>query len=282
MMFRLTPLAKALNLPRTRLFGLLGVLAALLALMIALLGSSGVMLQQLYSSWDLAKRHSIMVYLPPTTPTEALAPLYTAFAQNPALERVEMIPPSEVAAALTPVFPDAALASSTVPLPIVAEVVMKAGQPRAPMLALLQETYPMAELDDQQPMVETIARSVRLLQTAGLMIALALGTVLVLFMALTIRAGLLAQHATVELLIQLGATDAALTRTMALQTAQPVWIGSWLGGALAGLMLLLGQSLYGFALPALVWGMVVLPIVGLPVIAIVVAWLVGCRVLHHA
>lgn len=281
MMFRLTPLAKALNLLRTRLFGLLGILAALLALMIALLGSSGVMLQQLYTNWDLAKRHSIMVYLPPTTPAEALAPLHTAFAQNPALESVRIIPPTEVAAALAPVFPEAA-SSGTLPLPIVAEVVMKAGQPRAPMLTLLQETYPMAELDDQQPMVETIASSVRLLQTAGIAIALALGTVLVLFMALTIRAGLLAQHATVELLIQLGATDAALTRTMALQTAQPVWIGAWLGGVLAALALLLAQSMYGFALPGLVWLMVMLPIVGLPAIAVVVALLVGRRVLHHA
>ncbi|MFO0500522.1 MAG: hypothetical protein ACK5YK_02445, partial [Pseudomonadota bacterium] len=180
--FRTTPLAKALNLPRTRLFGLLGVLAVLLALLIALLGSSGVMLQQLYTSWDLSKRQSIMVYLPPTTPPEALTPLNTSFAQNPALASVRVVPPTEVAAALLPIFPEATSPSSTLPLPIVAEVVLKPGQPRAPMLSLLQETYPTAELDDQQPMVEAVAQSVRVLQSAGLFLALSLIAVLVLFM----------------------------------------------------------------------------------------------------
>lgn len=277
-----SPLAKALNLPRTRLFGLLGILAAILALMIALLGSSGAMLQQLYTAWDLTQRNSILVYLPPTTPTEALTPIHTRFAENPAIASARIVPPTEVAAALTPVFPEATLASGTIPLPIVAEIELKQGQPREAMLALLHETFPLAELDDQQPMVEAVAQSVRLLQSAGLAIALGLGVVMALFMALTIRAGLLAQQTSVELLIQLGATDAALARTMALQAAQPVAVGAVVGVGLAALGLK-GIAWYGgFALTFSAWAMVAVPLLVLPLLAMMVAVMVAGRLLHHA
>lgn len=273
-------LAKALNLPRTRLFGLLGILAAMLTLMMGSLLGSGALLQNLYTHWDLSQRQSLMVYLPPNTPTEALTPLHTAFSQNPALEHVRILPPEEVEAAIAPAFPGAE--TTNLPLPLVAEVAIKPGQPREAVMEMIQKTYPTAELDDQQPMVEAVAQNVRLLQTAGVGLSLALGGILALFMALTIRAGLLAQHDTVALLIQLGASDRSLAATMAVQAAQPITLGALVGVLLTGAGLMAAHMLWGVSITGPVVGMILLPLPTLPLLAMAVAMLVAQRLLHHA
>jgi cell division protein FtsX len=197
---------------------------------------------------------------------------------EPSIASIRQLAPAEVQAALSSVLPP----SGTLPLPIVAEIIVQPGANRPAVQALLQQSFPTAELDDQAPMLDAVAQSVRLLQAFGGLIALGLGVVLGLFMALTIRAGLLAQHGTVALLIQLGATDGTLARTLAYQATLPVLVGTAIGSALAAVGLALGAAWQGLALGIGVWAMAFLPVVILPALALSIGAWVAWRLLHYA
>jgi cell division protein FtsX len=273
-----SPLAKALNLPRTRLFRTLGLLAALLGFMVAGLAASGGLLQQLYSNWQLQKSQSIMLYLPPATAAEALAPL-TNGNNFVGIASARVLAPAELQATLASILPT----GSNLPLPVVAEVTLQPGADRLAVATTLQGQFLLAEIDDQQPMLQAVASSVRGVQLGVLGLACLLGAILTLFMALTIRAGLLAQSGVVTLLIQLGATDATLARTLTVQAVKPVLLGTLCGTAVALALLGVVGSLWG-GLSAVVgvWLWAALLPFTLPLLAGFTAWLVALRLLKHA
>lgn len=278
-----TPLARALNLPRTRLFRALGVVAALLACTIALLAAGAGLLQNLYSNWQLQKANSILIYLPPEVSPTALEPLTTTVPTLAGVAAVRQIPISELQQNLADILP-ATVAVTNLPLPVVAEVTLQRGADRAPILKALAQSFPTAELDDQQTLLGRVAESVRLLQASALGVGLVLLGLLTLFMALTIRAGLLAQEQVVHLLLQLGATDSALARAITTQTLLPVLIGT--GGGIGAAALLLAASSTWPTLAAFqgfgVWGALILVPLALPLGAALTAWLVSLRLLKAA
>ncbi len=277
-----TPLAQALNLPRTRLFRALGVVTALLALTVALLAGGALLLQQLYSGWQLQRHNSVLLYLPPETTAAALTPLTTTLPTLAGVAGTRAIPAAELYAALEPMLP-AQINPSTLPLPVVIEVTLSPLADRPKVLAALAQTFPLAELDDQQTMLGRVAESVRLLQAVALGLALLLGAILATFMVLVIRAGLLAQEGVVRLLLQLGATDKALALTITQQTLQPVALGTAVG-TVAAMAVMLTASLWpGSPLsPNLAsWlGLVLMPLV-LPCVAAGTGWVTSLRLLHH-
>ncbi len=276
-------LAQALNLPRTRLFRALGIIAALLACTIALLAAGAGLLQNLYGNWQLQKANSILVYLPPETPASALSPLTTTLPTLAGVAAVRQIPQAELQQSLAMVLP-ANLPASSLPLPVVAEVVLQRGANRAPILSALAQAFPQAELDDQQTLLSRVAESVRVLQLAAGGLGLILLVVLGLFMALTLRAGLLAQEAVVRLLLQLGATDGALARAITGQTLWPVALGTAVGTAVAAMVLLASAAWPAVAAyhGANIWLAVVLMPLVLPLVAAATAWLVSLKLLRQA
>jgi cell division protein FtsX len=278
-----TPLARALNLPRTRLFRALGIVAALLACTIALLAAGAGLLQNLYGNWQLQKANSILLYLPPEASPSSLEPLTTTVPTLAGVAAVRQVPATELQQSLADILPPS-LAANSLPLPVVAEVTLQRGADRAPILKALAQSFPTAELDDQQTLLGRVAESVRLLQLAALGVGLVLLGLLTLFMALTIRAGLLAQEQVVHLLLQLGATDGALARAITLQTLLPVLVGTALGIGAAALIMV-GSTTW----PTLaafhglgVWGALVLTPLALPLGAALTAWLVSLRLLKAA
>ena len=280
MLMPTNPLAKALNLPRTRLFKLLGVLAALLAFTLAVLAASGGMLQNLYSSWQLARSNTILLYLPADTTAAALQPLTTTLPTLAGVKATRLVPPNELLATLSPAL---GTLSGTVPLPQVAEVELTPLADRNTILTTLQQTFPLAEIDDQQALLADVANSVRTLQLAAGAGALLLGVILALFMTLTVRAGLLTQRSVVQLLIQLGATDGTLARTLTFQAVQPVALGTALGTTLAAGALGLATVLHAGVAAHLGLGSWVLALAlpfTMPLLAGLTAYLVAMRLLH--
>jgi cell division protein FtsX len=275
-----TALALALNLPRTRLFRTLGAMSALLAFTVALLAAGMALLQQLYGNWQLQRHNSVVMYLPPETPPAALAPLTTTLPTLAGVAEIHQLTPAELRATLAPLLP-AQASATTLPLPVVAEIRLQQGAAREPILHALRQTFPLAELDDQQTMLGRVAESVRGLQLVAGLLAVLLGGLLAAFMALTIRAGLLAQAPVVRLLLQLGATDTALARTITLQTLLPVAGGTALGIGAAALALGVGFKIF----PAIPFGGISpwLALCGapllLPLLAGVCGWLVSLRLL---
>ena len=274
------PLARALNLPRTRLFKLLGLLAALLAFALAVLAASGGMLQNLYSSWQLARSNTILLYLPADTPPAALQPLTTTLPTLAGVKATRLVPPAELLATLSPAL---GTLSGTIPLPQVAEVELTPLADRNTLLTTLQQTFPLAEIDDQQALLADVATSVRTLQLAAGAGALLLGFILALFMTLTVRAGLLTQRSVVQLLIQLGATDGTLARTLTLQAVQPVALGTALGTTLAAAALGLAAALHtGVAahLGLASWVLALALPFTMPLLAGLTAYMVALRLLN--
>jgi hypothetical protein len=86
----------------------------------------------------------------------------------------------------------------------------------------------------------------------------------------------------VALLIQLGATDGTLARTLAYQATLPVLVGTAIGSALVALGLALGAAWQGLALGIGVWAMAFLPVVILPALALSIGAWVAWRLLHYA
>jgi hypothetical protein len=103
-------------------------------------------------------------------------------------------------------------------------------------------------------------------------------------MALTIRAGLLAQEGVVRLLLQLGATDAALARTITWQTLVPVAVGMMIGVSAAALAFASAmawwQPLAGVGLGP--WAALFITPLLLPLVAIGSGWLTSLKLLRNA
>ncbi|MCA3244693.1 MAG: hypothetical protein INF43_05265 [Alphaproteobacteria bacterium] len=278
-----SPLAAALNLPRTRLFRTLGLMAGLLTFAVALLAAGAGLLQQLYTGWHLQRHNSLMVYLPPETPPQALTPLTTTLPTLAGVAEIRLLTPAELRASLAPLLP-AQVSASALPLPVVADVRLQPGAAREPIINALRQTFPLAELDDQQTLLGRVAESVRLLQLAAAALGLLLGGLLAAFMALTIRAGLLAQEGVVRLLIQLGATDAALARTITWQTLTPVALGTSAGSAAAAIVFAAALAWWqpaagvGFG----PWLALILTPLGLPLVAALSGWLTSLTLLRNS
>lgn len=276
-----SPMARALNLPRTRLFRLLGIMTLLLTVLMSLSGAAYGVLHQLHANWQLARSQSILVYLPPATPPASLEVLHTTLPTLSGVEGVRAVPAHEVNEWLTPLLPQGA---AQIPLPVVVEIQMNPEAPRAPVHEVLASTFPLAEIDDQATVSLSVAKNVQRLQLGMVAIGTVVMLVLTLMVALLVRAGLMAQGPTIALLIQHGATDLALASTLTWQACRPVLLGALAGMGLAALVFRLAAAEPLLAPHAgfLPWALlVVLPLL-LPLFAAASACLTSLRLLHRS
>ncbi|RZK98857.1 MAG: hypothetical protein EOP36_20835 [Rubrivivax sp.] len=272
------PVTRALNLKAAGIFRLLVVTTTLLGGVLALGGASIATLQGLYSGWQLARSHSLTVYLPP----EAESATLTQLAQSlPTLQGVTAVKPvnqAEVQSWLGP-----AVANNTnLPLPTVVEVAFTDGTDPAPLVAHIRQSFPTAEVDDHQPLLQQVSGAVRGLQTALLGLGAAMLALMALLITLTTRTGLQAQSSTLHLLVQLGATDSVLIRSVCTQVLGRTLAGYTLGTTSAAILLMLAVNL----LPGLathttpwVWAALFLSPLMLPLLALLTAALTTRRLL---
>lgn len=233
------PVTRALNLKAAGIFRLLVVTTALLGGVLALGGASIATLQGLYSGWQLARAHSLTVYLPP----EADSTTLTQLAQSlPTLQGVTSVTPvnqAEVQSWLGP-----AVANTTnLPLPTVIEVAFADGTDPAPLVAHIKQSFTTAEVDDHQPLLQQVSGAVRGLQTALLGLGTAMLALMALLITLTTRTGLQAQSSTLHLLVQLGTTDSVLTRSICTQVLGRTLAGYTLGTTSAAILLMAAINL---------------------------------------
>lgn len=232
MVKRVNPITRALDLQAVGIFRLLVVTTALLCGVVALGGASTAMLQGLYSGWKLERSHSLTVYLPPETEATVVTQLTESLPTLQGVTGVKAVAPQEVQGWLGPVG-----ASGNLPLPTVLEVGFDDKTEATPIVAHIQQTYPMAEVDDHQPLLQQVSGAVRGVQVAlvglgGVMLAL-----MMLLMTLTTRTGLQAQFSTLHLLVQLGATDGALAKSVCGQVLGRTLVGYGMGVSLGAMIL---------------------------------------------
>lgn len=274
------PITQALNLKSSGIFRLLVITTALLGGVIALGGASAAMLQGLYSNWQLNRTHSLTVYLPPEANADAL----TQLAQSlPTLQGVTAVTPvsqQQVQGWLGPVVAN----TINLPLPTVIEVAFTEDTDPAPLTAHIKQSFPTAEVDDHKPLLQQVSGAVRGLQIAMIGLGTAMLALMILLITLTTRTGLLAQSTTLHLLVQLGATDSVLTRSVCTQVLLRTLAGYTLGTGIAAALLLTASRI----MPALathlgsgVWLTLFLTPLLLPTIAALTAALTSRKILLH-
>lgn len=274
------PITSALNLKSAGIFRLLVITTALLGGVIALGGASATMLQGLYSGWQLARSQSLTVYLPPEADATALAQLADSLPTLQGVTTVTPISQQQVQSWLGP-----AVANTTnLPLPTVIEVAFTNGTDPQPLTAHIKQSFPTAEVDDHQPLLQQVSGAVRGLQTALIGLGTAMLALMALLITLTTRTGLQAQSSTLHLLVQLGATDSVLTRSVCTQVLARTLAGYTLGTLSAAILLLTASN----TMPALathltpaVWLTLITTPLLLPALAFLTAALTTRKLLLH-
>ncbi len=230
-------LSLALGLRRMRIFKLLVTLCALLAWVVALGAASAQLTHNIYHHWQLDKRSSLMIYLPPDTDPTALNQLVATLPTLAGVDNVAVVPPTTLQGWLAPVISNTA----ALPLPTVVQLSVAGDAPRNAVRATLAQGFPTAELDDHAPVLQDVGRIIEALQRGAAILGLVMLAILALIIGLTVRVGLLARQHAIQLLIQLGATDASLALALLRSVVGHVCLGT-LVGTLAAAALLAAAS----------------------------------------
>lgn len=272
------PITSALNLRASGIFRLLVITTALLGGVIALGTASATMLQGLYSGWQLNRAHSLTVYLPPDADPTALSQLADALPTLQGVTGVTPVSQQQVQSWLGPAVSD----TINLPLPTVIDVAFTEGTDASPLVAQIRQSFPTAEIDDHQPLLEQVSGAVRGLQLAALGLGLTMLALMVLLITLTTRTGLQAQSSTLHLLVQLGGTDAVLIRSVCTQVLSRTLAGYTLGTGSAAVILLaasrLMPALAGHLTPT-VWATLLFTPLLLPAVAAAAAALTTRKLL---
>lgn len=230
---RTNPISQALNLKAAGIFRLLVITTALLSGVIALGAASAAMLQGVYGNWQLDRQNSLTVYLPPEADSAAVTQLTQSLTTLQGVENATPLAPQVVQGWLSDV-PQ----SENLPLPTVVEITLQPDTDTQPLTAHIQSAFPMAEIDDHKPLLQQVSGAVRGLQVAMLGLGAVMLALMALLITLTTRTGLQAQSSTLHLLVQLGATDAVLTRSVCTQVLGRTLAGYTLGTVSAAVILL--------------------------------------------
>lgn len=276
-----TAIANALNLSETGIFKLLVIITALLAWVLAVGAASASLLQNLHSSWNLTQSQSLTVYLPPETDAAAVESL-TQSAQAIAGVGVPQVVPAE--SLRTQIQSHIQGISATgLPIPTVVNIPFTRPDAAQPLAQHIHTMFPEAEVDTHEALLGQVNHTVRTLQGAAGLLGGVMLALMVMLMTLTTRTGLMAESATLQLLVQLGATDATVTRTLARQIALRTGAGALVGiGAAAGVMLAaMGASptVGTFTTATTLLAVVATPLL-LPAVAVVAATLTARSILR--
>jgi len=273
-------LTRALNLKQAGIFRLLVLTTCLLCMVIGLGAASTGMLQQVYADWQLSRSHNLTVYLPPDADPAAVNQLLKSLPTIEGVAFAGQVSNTQLQAWLKPLVDDA----GNLPLPTVVEVNYRGNASPAPIIDHIQQAFTTAEVDDHRPMLQQVGASVRRLQLAAVGLSMVMLALMALFIVLAVRTGLMTELPTLHLLVQLGATDAALTRNVGLQVLKRTLVGYVFGTAAAAAILAVAAAFSpGLAsytsIP--VWlALVVIPLLP-PVIATLVPLLLVPRLLRR-
>lgn len=274
------PITAALALRQSGIFRLLVITTALLGGVIAVGAASAATLQHLYQSWNLSRSQSLTVYLPPDADNATLTQLTSSLPTLAGVTAVTPVPPTQLQAWLQPLVSNTA----NIPLPTVIDVSFRPETPTAPITQHIQQAFPTAEIDDHQPLLQQVGGAVRGLQGAAAILSAVMLAVMALLITLTTRTGLQAQSATLHLLMQLGSTDATLTRAVATQVLMRTLAGYTLGTGTAAVLLAAALRTSPAIAAHVAWpawaALILVPLL-LPALAVLTAALTTNRILRQ-
>lgn len=264
------PTTRALNLQKASIFKLLVAITALLSWVIALGAGGAVILQNIYGHWQLNRSESLTIYLPPDADTTALRQLQQSLPALEGVRGVKVVGLPQLQNMLQPLIGT----PENLPLPTVVEVQTGTNANRAQLVEHIRQNFPTAEVDDHQQVLGQVGGTVRNLQSIALALAGVMLALMGLMVVLTVRTGLAAKRGTLHLLIQLGATDAFLARTVTTQVTGRV-LGGAISGTAAAVILLAVSAMANPVMDAyltpLTWAVVVATPLLLPFIAALTA-----------
>lgn len=273
----LTPTArKALSLERDGVFRLLVVMTALLGWVTALGCGGALMMHRVYADWRLERSQTLMVYLLPDSEMAQVQALQVDMSRLPGVANVQAVPAADLADLLKPYAGDVA----GLPLPQVLRVRTAEGFDRSLFDPVVKARFATAEIDDAQPVVQAVARGVRLAQIVGLVLALLMALVMGLLVTLTVRAGLKAHKSTLELLQHIGATHGLLAKLVSHQVVGRAITG-WVLASGAALLALAAGLAWWPALREYVDWPVWLAVVAGPALLPLVAWIAARSVMKR-
>jgi cell division transport system permease protein len=267
------PVHAALRLHKHPALRLSGLLVALCGWLMAIGGGSAMLLQQLYTRWDLTQAQTLTIYLPtesdPTLAPQLLASLPTL----QGVQAVTLVEPAVVQSWVQAWLPAGGPSATQLPLPTVLSVQVAPGTPREALLTSIHTATPTAEVADHQAVRTEVASAVRLLQGALLGLVGLMAVLLSGIMALSLRAALQAQTNTLQLLLLLGSPDALLQRVVRRVVLRRTVAGWLTASGLAGVLLAAVALAYLPLRPLMGWpvaAVVALAPASLPLLA----WLV--------
>lgn len=276
-MAALTPTAKkALSLERDGVFRLLVVMTALLGWVVALGCGGALMMHKVYGDWKLERSQTLMVYLLPDSDAAQVQALEVDLGRLPGVAQVDAVAAADLADLLEPYVGDTA----GLPLPQVLEVRTGEGFDRSLFDPVVKARFATAEVDDAQPVVQAVARGVRLVQVVGLALAVLMALVMALLVTLTVRAGLKAHRSTLELLQHLGATRGLVMQLVSSQVVGRAMSGWVLASGGAALALGAGMAWWPVLQGYVAWPVWV-GIVVAPAMLPLVAWLAARAVVRR-
>lgn len=262
--------ARALNLKKASIFKLLVTITALLSWVIALGAGGSVMLQNVYDHWQLNRSDSLTVYLPPDADSTAIKQLQQSLPVLEGVQGVKMVGTEELRQMLQPLVGT----PENLPLPTVVEVQTTTNANRPQLTEHIRQNFPTAEIDDHRQVLGQVGGMVRNLQMLALGLAAVMLTLMVLMVVLTVRTGLAAKQGTLHLLMQLGATDGFVARTVTAQVTGRV-LGGAVSGTAAAVILLAVSAMLNPVMDAYItpftWAVLVAAPVLLPLVAAVTA-----------
>lgn len=236
-----TPIArKALSLERDGVFRLLVVMTALLGWVVALGVGGAVLMNGVYGAWQLERMQMVQIYLPPDVEEGAVKALQVEVGRIPGVLAVAPVEADSLRALLAPYGGDV----EALPLPHVLDVRTGDAFDRSLLDPLVVARFPSAELDDAKPVLQAVARGVRLVQVVGVGLAVVMAVVMGLLVTLTVRAGLRAQRSTLELLQHIGATQRLVQQLVSYQVLERVLLGWALASASAVAVMLVAVAVW--------------------------------------
>jgi cell division protein FtsX len=271
---------KALSLRKDSFFRLVVVMTILLG-WVAGLGAGGLAgLQNLYSTWQLAQKSRVSVYLMPDSNAEDLARLRQDVLKMAGVRGVVELDQRAVRQIMAPYTRDDVL----LPMPRILDITVSDSLDRDALRARVAEDFPMAEVDDVREMLSAVATVVRFVQALTLGLAGVIFAVMAVIVSLTVHAGLRGKKAALDVMQYVGATDDFLTILVTRQVMQQAFFGALgamaLGALSVGAALAVWPALAAFV-AANVWVAVMAMPVALMGVAVITARVAATRVIRQ-
>lgn len=217
--------SKSLALEKDGVFRLLVLVTALLGWVLALGAGGIVLMQSVYSQWELDRSSTVSVYLMADAPTAKINTLQSELSNRTDVSTVRTLPREEVVALVQPFVGSDENAVNEFPLPVVMRIGVTEKVDYGTLANDIQTPFPNAEIDDARTLLATSSKAVRIGQALVIAVSIVLFIIMAFLVTVIVCTGLRAQEKTLAVLRYIGSTDTFLMRLVVQQVVRRALIG---------------------------------------------------------